>query len=305
MKKIRTQTLSALLLAGLFAVPAASLAQPSAHYPAGLEGIKAATLPPPGIYLRDYNYFYYSDRLNDSNGHENRDADAEAFIYANAPRLLWITDYKLLGGHIGVDALIPIKHTSLELETGGPGGRYDDDTFGISDLFAEATLSWHGKWFDAAIGYGAWAPTGDSSADPLTTRAGLGYWTHMFTAGATVYADEAKRWALSVLNRYEINTEKDDTDLTVGDAWTIEGGLSYAVAKTVDVGAVAYYQRQMTKDRGVESPGGRDWVAAVGPEVSVFYPRITFGWSLRYLYEFEAESRFQGHTAVLTLTKRF
>jgi hypothetical protein len=32
------------------------------HYPAGSEGIKAASLPPPGFYFEDYNSFYYSDR---------------------------------------------------------------------------------------------------------------------------------------------------------------------------------------------------------------------------------------------------
>ena len=33
----------------------------------------------------------------------------------------------------------------------------------------------------------------------------------MLTAGATWYIDKDKRWALSVLNRYEFNQEKEDT----------------------------------------------------------------------------------------------
>jgi hypothetical protein len=293
----------AALVAGALSLPLSSTAQPSAHYAPGLEGIKAATLPPPGLYLRDYNLFYYSDRLNNSNGREIKEADVEAFIYANAPRLVWITDYKLLGGYLGFDALIPLQYTSLEANT--PGGRYKDSTFGIGDLFGEVTLSWHGKQYDAAIGYGIWAPTGDSSAG-LTTRAGQGFWTHMFTAGATFYPDEAKKWSISALNRYEINTEKKYTDITRGDVWTIEGGIGRMLTPTIEAGVVSYYQRQLESDKGASAqPGSRDWVVAVGPELAGFYPRIMFGWSIRYLYEVEAVNRLQGHTTVLTLTKRF
>jgi hypothetical protein len=282
------------LLLGVIALPASIIAQPSAHYAPGLEGLKAATLPPPGIYLRDYNYFYYADRVNDQNGDKINGLNAEAFIYANAPRVLWITDIKVLGGNIGFDALIPLQYSDVEIGA----ANYDESDLEAGDLFGEVTWSWHEKRFDAALGYGLWAPTGDEPA-------GLEFWTHMLTAGATFYFDEEKRWSLSALNRYEISTEQNNTDDTVGDVWTIEGGLAYSVAKTVDVGPVAYYQKVLGNGEGQYATMDRAWVAAVGPEVSVFYPRITFGWSLRYLYEVAAENRMQGHTAVLTLTKRF
>ena len=44
-------------------------AQPNftGHYPAGVEGIKGGSLPPPGFYARDYNVFYYADRLEVKN----------------------------------------------------------------------------------------------------------------------------------------------------------------------------------------------------------------------------------------------
>jgi hypothetical protein len=46
-------------------------------------------------------------------------------------------------------------------------------------------------------------------------------------------------------------------------------------------------------------------VAAIGPEVSVMFPKRMFFVSLRYNYEFMAENRAQGHTTALTLTRRF
>ena len=111
--------------------------------------------------------------------------------------------------------------------------------------------------------------------------------------------------ALSVLNRYEFNQEKEDTDITPGQAYTVEGGLSYGVTKTVDVGAIGYYQQKVTEDSGNRASSTRDRVAGIGPEISAFFPSATLGVSLRYAYEFMAESRLQGQTVTLTITKRF
>jgi len=298
--KLKLQTI--LYTGALLALTLQLQAQPSAHYVPGVEGIKGASLPPPGVYFRDYNVFYFADRLNDSSGNEINAADPKAFIYANVPRVIWITDKKLLGGFIGVDGLLPLKYTSLEANT--PRGPFDESTTGIGDMFVEGTLSWHPQQFDFALAYGVWAPTGDySESNP--TRAGLGYWTHMFTAGATWYPDKDKKWAVSALNRYEISQEQEDTDITPGQAYTLEWGLSYAVKPTIDVGVVGYWQRQTTEDSGNGSSNSENQVVAIGSEINMFCPKFGVFTSLRYNYEVMAESRLQGQTVALTFTKRF
>ena len=227
---MKTYRSALLLAAGISAFPGGLLAQPTAHYVPGVEGIKGASLPPPGIYLRDYNVAYIATRANTPTGQNAGIPNFKAFTYANVPRLIWITDTKFLGGFVGVDALIPLTYQSLRV----PG--YDHGTFGIGDLFAETTLSWHPKQFDLSAGLGVWAPTGDSAAGPApSTRVGSGYWTPMLTAGATWYIDAEKTWALSALNRYEFNTEKRDTSITPGQAYTLEWGLSKTVWKVVDL----------------------------------------------------------------------
>jgi hypothetical protein len=283
-----------MLAVGLAALPGLLQAQPSAHYVPGVEGIKAASLPPPGWYVRDYTVAYYSTRVDDWNGDNMTPPGFRAFTLANVPRVIWISDTQLLGGFVGVDALIPLVYNDLRY----PG--YDHGTFGIGDLCAEATLSWHIKQFDFAVGSGVWAPTGDSGTP---TRAGLGYWSFMQTAGATWYIDKEKTWAVSALNRYEFNTEQCDTHVTPGQAYTLEWGVSKTVAKVVDLGAVGYYQQQVTADSGAPA-WSRNRVAAVGPEISVAFPKQMLFVSLRYDYEFMAEMRAQGHTFALTLTKR-
>lgn len=290
-----------LFAAGLLAVPVMLQAQPTAHYVPGVEGIKGASLPPPGWYVRDYNVGYHSTQLNDAAGQENVPADLHASTYANVPRVIWITDTKLLGGFVGVDALLPLVYQSLAVNT--PGGPYDGNTFGIGDVFAEGTLSWHIQHFDFSAGCGVWMPTGDSAAPP-TTRAGAGYWTPMLTAGATWYIDQAKTWSVSALNRYEFNTEQRDTNITPGQAYTLEWGIGKTLAKVYDIGVVGYYQQQTTGGNVNGSPA-HDRVAAVGPEISVAFPNQMVFVSFRYLYEFMAKDRAQGQTFALTLTKRF
>ena len=140
---------------------------------------------------------------------------------------------------------------------------------------------------------------------PPTTRAGLGYWANMLTAGGTWYFDADKTWAISLLSRYEINGEQRDTHITPGQAFTLEWGLSKTFNKTIDVGPVGYYQQKVTTDSGSGATENRDRVAAVGPEVSAVIPGVKVHASLRYVYEFMAENRSQGHAVTLTLTKRF
>jgi hypothetical protein len=300
---MKTQFIRCLLAAGLAAVPGLLQAQPTAHYVPGVEGIKGASLPPPGIYFRDYNYFYTADQLNNSTGSKIAPADLDAFTYANVPRVIWITDTKILGGFVGVDALLPIVEQQASANT--PGGRFNNDTFGIGDLFAEGTLSWHLQQFDFSGGCGLWMPTGRSpNTRGPSTLPGLGYWAPMLTAGATWYIDQDKTWAVSALNRYEFNTKQRFTHVTPGQAYTLEWGASKTLAKVIDVGAVGYYQQKVTRDSD-STASARDRAAAVGPEINVAFPKEMLFVSLRYEYEFMAESRAQGSAVTLTLTKRF
>ncbi|MFO1477356.1 MAG: transporter [Verrucomicrobiota bacterium] len=267
------------------------------HYTPGVEGIKAATLPPPGVYLRDYNVMYWSGQVNGPTGHEAGPPDFNAFVYANVPRLVWITDTTVLGGYLGVDALLPILYQNI---TAG-GGK--TETSGIGDMFMEGTLSWHPKMFDFSVGAGFWAPSGtafsSSNPDP-----GLNCWSPMLTAGATVYFDTNRTWAVSALNRYEFNTE-DDSGVTPGQTYTLEWGVSKTLAKVFDVGAVGYYQLQTKADSGPGASPGKGMAASVGPEVSMAFPDIMTFVSVRYLYEFTAQNTSQGQAVVLTVTKRF
>ena len=283
------------LAAFLVALPGLLPAQPSflGHYPAGVEGIKAASLPPPGVYFRDYNYIYFADK------YKNGPPDFDLLAYVQAPRLIWISEFKVLGGYYGADVLVPFPFQSLEF-TG-----YDDSKFGLGDIFVEPiTLSWHPKQFDLAVGYGFWAPSGNyDPTDPVSP--GKGFWTQMLTAGLTYYPDEKKTWSISALNRYEINQENNDLQIRPGQVWTLEWGIGKALTKTIEVGAVGYYQLQTTSDYGSGASNAKDYIVGVGPEISMVCPKLGLITSIRYLREVGVHDRPQGNTVNVTFTKRF
>ena len=108
-------------------------AQDTSHYPPGAEGIKAASIPGPGKYLKWYNFYYEADKLKDSNrktapGRFNVDA------FATAPRLIWITEKKILGADYGWDILVPLVYTDVDIP--GAGNSHT----GIGDIYVEPFL---------------------------------------------------------------------------------------------------------------------------------------------------------------------
>jgi hypothetical protein len=261
------------------------------HYPAGAEGIRAASLPPAGLYFRDYSFFYWSDKL--PGGPPNFDV----FALVNAPRLIWMTEHKILGADYGMDVIVPFGYTKLT------AGGYDDSELGLGDIQLEPVLlSWHKPQWDFALAYGIWAPTGKSAAPP-TARLGKGFWSHMLTAGATWYPDTDKTWSFSALSRYEIHTKSDDVPATPGETFTLEFGLAKQVRPGWDLGLVGYWQEQVGNGQNDGTPDER--VYALGPELAGRCPFTGMAISLRYLREFEARQRPEGHTVTLTLTHRF
>jgi hypothetical protein len=296
--KTTTKTTLA-LAAGIFSLAAQLHAQlpVGSHYPVGAEGLNGASLPPPGVYVRDYNFFYTASKV------DGLGVDCDIFAYVQAPRLIWITPWQLLGANYGMDVIVPFAYKDVSLP--GTSGYQ----FNLADIQIEPLLlSWHTKQFDIAAGYAVWAPTGKfgtSSAIDYLTSPGAGYWSHMLTLGTVWHPDTEKTWSLSLLGRYEICHEQDKTHVTPGNMATLEWGVSKNFSHFIDVGLVGYYQQQITEDDGKNAATALSHVVGVGPEVNVFWQKIGLFSSLRYVYEADSRDRPQGHTITLTLTKIF
>jgi hypothetical protein len=282
---------ASLVLAGVLSTQAQPIV--AGHYPAGAEGIKGASLPPPGVYFRDYSFFYSADEFKDG------PPSFDIFAYINAPRVIWMTDLEILGANYGMDVIVPFAY--LDWSVGGK----DDSDFGLGDIQIEPLLlSWHFKQFDVAAGYAIWAPSGDFEIGKPDLIA-KGFWSHMLTLGGTWYPDQEKTWAVSLLNRYEFAHEQEKTHIDPGQVYTAEWGISKSLNPGLDVGLIGYYQQQTTKDSGATATTKRDRKIGLGPEINAFWPKWKLFTSVRYAYEFEAVERPEGHLVTLTLTKLF
>jgi hypothetical protein len=269
------------------------------HYINGVEGIKAATLPPPGYYYRMYTLLYSADTLRDGSGDEaNIGFEATALAIAN--RFIYSSNYSLLGGNYIADIIIPVVYQSVDIGVLG----VDDNQFGIGDICIEPfVLAWHGDRYDAAVGAALYAPTGKYDKNDAASI-GKDFYTVMFTAGATCYFDPEKTIAASVLARYETHTRAREADIRPGDDFHFE----YCISKTVgayDVGLAGYCQWQVSDDNGTGASDIRDSVFAVGPEFATMIPSLKLLASLRAQLEFGAEDRPEGRVVTLTLTKIF
>ena len=260
-------------------------------------GSLGGTLPPPGFYLRDYNIFYVADRYNLPSG-EPAPVDFRMSVYANVLRGLWVTDWDLAGGKFFIDT----STVAQTLSTTVGGVRRSDS--GVGDSYLQPFgIGWHGKGWDAGLGYTVWIPTGDSQ--PGSNKAGKGFWGHMLSGGVTVYLDEKKSWAASLLNRYEINQKERDTHITPGDQVSVELGLSKKLRPTVDVGFVGCYQAQTTRDSGSSASRFMDSEYVVGPELVVAWPSLRLYSTLRYIESLVAKDRPQGRALMWMVSRRF
>jgi len=274
----------------------------SGHYVHGVEGIKAATLPPPGFYYRLYTSYYSANKYMDQNG-DAAGFDFDVTLFALVNRFIYVSEYKILGGNYFVDAVVPLLNT--DLKHGALG--FDDSRFGLYDINIEPFgITWHGPRYDAAFGLSVYVPVGDyERTNPASP--GKDFWTGMLTLGGTYYFDTEKTWAASILGRYEVHSDKGEQDITPGNDFHFEWGVSKTLAKFYDVGLTGYCHWQVTDDSGSDATNTdvHDQVYAIGPEISAFCPAIKAIFSLRSQWEFDAEDRSEGNMTTLTITKIF
>ena len=277
------------VLVVILGISGTAFASADNEYPNGIEGIKAGSVPPPGFYYKMYNVFYTADTYKDL------DVSFNVTTLVNAHRFIWITDHKILGADYGMDMVVPLMNVDLKIN----GAKFSQS--GLGDIFFEPLiLSWHAPRYDLSFGAGAWAPTGKFDKNEPASP-GKDMWTPMFSLGGTYYFDAAKTWSGSVLARYEIHSEQNDTDLRPGDDFHFEWGVGKSIGAW-EVGATGYCQWQVTNgDEGTP----KDRVYAIGPEASVFLPPVKMLLTLRSLVEFGAEQRSEGVFTTLVLTKIF
>jgi hypothetical protein len=241
------------------------------QYPQGAEGFMAGALPPPGFYFLGYGVDYRGDLVDNDGDKVTSPAGESVSIRANAVagRLLYMSDFQVLGGNWGAHMVIPIFDVRVE------AGSTSQHKTGLGDItFDPFVLAWHWKDFHLATGLDITAPSGRYKAGDLA-NIGANYWSFEPLVTFTYLNEDG--WEGSAKLMYNVKTENTATDYQSGD----EFHMDYTLAKHFDdwsVGLGGYFVHQIQRDEqnGVEVSDSIRKTFAIGPQVKYDYQNMSF-----------------------------
>lgn len=325
------------ILTAVLGMAPAALGQ--AHYSPGVASIRDYAEPEPGLYAAVYNYGYITSTLTDNGGNkvssvligppggpfQELNVKVDVKLYALAPALLWITNWKFLGANYGAYVLPSFSNANIaaSLSTvNGQGVNPQTSQFAAGDLFVQPLwLGWNRKKYDVAVGYGFYAPVGkfdtttvNFPSGPIVVTAagntGLGYWTHQLQGNFTYYPNPNRGLAITNTLTAEFNGEQRDTGYTNGSFLTWNWGASLYIPlekkqprNLIEAGVAGYSQWQITDSSGpnVTNPGYHDQVHGVGLQIGLLHIPWGMQANFRYMHEFYAANRFQGDSYGINL----
>jgi hypothetical protein len=174
----------------------------------------------------------------------------------------------------------------------------------VGDLFPQASLKWN-QGVNNFMVYGTGdIPVGDYDKTRLANL-GLGHGAIDGGVGYT-YLNPANKLEFSAVTGVTYNFENPHTQYQNGLDFHLDTGASYFLTQQINVGAVGYYFRQVTGDRGLGATLGQfeGQVAGVGPQLNYFFAvtdKIQGVVNVKAYWEFAAQNRPDGWNAWLTL----
>ncbi len=219
-----TPVLFALALCALFAlvlmpVPEACASEGGgSHYAGGNEDFMAGALPPPGFYLINYFLNYNAPKLADSSGKAVRNIGFQADVVAEAPRILHVTNVKLLGGNLVWHAVPTLMYQHVT------AGGQSQSKYGLGDLNFGVGISWHGKTLHSVGAIDGYAPIGNYDKSDVSNL-GRNYWSVQPVWGITYLGDKDSPipgFETSVKLMYMFNTTNTATGYYSGQEFSLD-----------------------------------------------------------------------------------
>lgn len=287
----------------------------------------AGLVPPPGTYFIVTNYYYSGDAsaaaaishslpgLGDVTIEAGVTVDAQIFL--TVPTILWVAPDKVLGGHVGFGAILPIgwqdisvnvvANTMFTLPNGtvvaaGDTLALNDDTFTLGDPLLTAMLGWNeGNWHWNVAGL-LNIPIGAYSVQNIANN-GFNRWAFDVT-GAVTWLNPMSGIEASAAVGLTFNGENPDTDYKTGTEFHAEGVLMKHVSRDLAFGIGGYYYQQVTGDSGAGAVLGsfKGEVTAIGPSVTYNFKlgQTPVSTSFRWFHEFNAKNRTEGDAIFFT-----
>lgn len=283
-------------------------AQSRGVYPLGMSATNAGVTASPGLTYSNQFLFYSRDQVKGADGELL--ATGRNSVLMDMNTFAWASKAEVLGGaRFSLSATLPVANNSLTSDVAGPisgGGGFADS------FYQPAILGWQTNRADLRVAYGFLAPTGRFAAG-AADNVGSGYWTHVVSAGQTVYLTANKATAVSVFEMYEFHGPQEGTDIHPGQTFDLDYSLTQAMPLRedlrVELGVVGYSQRQTTATTGPETTPAqaatRYHVNALGFASNASFPdrKVTVG--VKYYKEFSNRSTFQGSSLQIAATLNF
>jgi len=303
-------------LAMLFVlVPSGVMAGGGQQYPNGAEAFMPGAAPPPGLTMINYFYWGHAEDLKDDNGdtvkHPNgRDALNRVDVIADIVRLIWISNFQMLGGNYGQHLFAGFMYTGSNfngpVSPGLSESFYDFNSPFI--IYSPFLMTWHlmkGTLHIASSLSDIYIPF-DNEDEDNPTSVGRNFWT--FEPVLAVTWMPTPVWEFSTKFMYDFNTRQDDyvtalpftVDRTPGQEFHMDFNASYMIIDNLRVGINGYYYQQVTDDDfgGVpdgwepvfdEMEGQHSRAVALGP--GIFYQHQNMMVTLRYQHEFAVRNK--------------
>jgi len=294
------------LCACLASVPAQ--AQVRGVYPLGISAVAAGALPTSGITYSNLFLFYSRDQLRGSAGELL--ATGRNSVLMDMNTITWVSGHKVLrGARYSLAVTLPLANNSLTSDTEGAvsgGGGFGDS------YYQPVIIGWMLARADVKAAYGFLAPTGRFSAD-AADNVGSGYWTHVVSAGQTLYLTGNRATALSVFEMYEFHRTQEGTGIEPGQNVDLDYSLARLMTLGDDtrlqLGLVGYGQWQTTGKRGPDvtpaEASARYRIHALGLGANLQLPSRRVSLGLRYFDEFSGRSTLQGNSVQISTTITF
>ncbi|ROL70314.1 hypothetical protein BK634_21700 [Pseudomonas chlororaphis] len=276
-------------ISGLTAGCALAMFLPAVHategggssYPMGAENFMTGAMPPPGFYAQVFAQSYRADRLLDNQGKRAVD-DFHLSADVIAPRLIWVTEQKILDGALAFHLNVPLVDLRVEVND-----QHQKKT-GLGDIIFGPSLGYHySDKFHAIYALDIFAPTGRYDRGDLA-NIGRNYWAFEPVA-AFSYVDPVGVNA-DIKIMYDFNLRNNATDYRSGQELHADYSLGWGLGNGWVVGVGGYVYRQTTDDRQdgdrVEDNKGR--AVAIGP--SIKYASDS-GWFVTAKWQKESEVR--------------
>jgi hypothetical protein len=285
----------------------------------GQFGLNAGVIPDPGITYANLALNYSASQLNGPNGNSVPGINGTYSFWVDENILYYVPKHKFLGGYFMpyialnyASGELVANITGTNLGTGGGGS-------GFADTYVQPlNLGWHfGKRVDFNAGYSFTAPTGRFTQG-ASNNVGSGYWGNNITSGTTLYITKNKGTSANLTTHWEIHGQKSGTNITPGQAFTIEWGLGQVLPLKKDmsvlaqVGVVGYEQWQVSNSSGTLAVVGGTPIAeslipfysvhAIGVQANFILPAKDLVGFFKYYDEYRALARPEGRTIVFGLS---